>query len=245
MKRSRIFALLLALAAVVLVAPASQADPSPDDPLQDVPAALQAQTVEFTSPESDLVYGHDSSYFASAVASSGLPVTISTDPASTACPAMSAEQAGPFLIIPISHPGVCIVHADQAGNEQYAAAERVTITLDVAKEPVVLTASKANKGFAGLTPSTFRAELKHEVPFGPGTILTGYVGEKITFWVDGKAVCPATTVFQSTGGFDTTAVATCKATIGLPAALSSSTYNATYSGNEYSQGAVATARLWL
>ena len=66
----------------------------------------------------------------------------------------------------------------------------------------------------------------------------------LTFSVAGKVMCSGVTVEQEgPAPFESTAVATCKATIGLGTALSASNYTVTYDGNDLSLPATATGKL--
>lgn len=73
------------------------------------------QTISFTSANPSPVQIDDPSYTPQATASSGLPVTISLDAASTGC----SLSAG---VVSFTAAGTCLIDADQAGDELWAAA---------------------------------------------------------------------------------------------------------------------------
>lgn len=243
--RALVLALLLAGLAVPVAAGAAAADPASDDPRQE-----QAITFTTAAPVGrDWVHTNDfGDYVPDGTATSGLVVQFSVDPASTAChatPGVFGDADAPGRItVWFTAPGTCIVHADQAGDDQFLPAPRETQTFEVLREDVQLTASKVGKGLLGLIPTTFRAELRHQVPFGPGYLTVGYPGQKLTFSVAGKVMCSGVTVEQDgPAPFESTAVATCKATIGLATALSATSYTVTYEGNDLSLPATATGKL--
>lgn len=245
--RALVLPLLLAVLAVPALAGTAAADPEPDDPRQE-------QSIAFTTTAPvgrDWLHTDDfGDYVPAGTSTSGLVVQFSVDPASTAChgtPGLfgdpgAAEQGR--ITVWFTAPGTCIVHADQAGDDQFLPAPRQTQTFEVLREPVQLSASKVGKGLLGLIPTTFRAELRHQVPFGPGYLTVGYPGQRLTFSVAGKVMCSGVTVEQDgPAPFQSTAVATCKATIGLATALSATSYTVTYEGNDLSQGATAVGKL--
>lgn len=238
--RALVVALLLGVMVPALAGTAA-ADPEPDDPRQE-------QSVAFTStPPVGLEWARGwkyGAYLPTATATSGLPVQFSVDPASTGCHGRTGPPAPSFMVYTKLSPGTCIVHADQAGDEEFRPAARQTQTFEVLREQVQLSASKAGKGLLGLTPTTFRAELKHDEAVGPGYVSAGYEGQTLTFSVAGKVMCSGVTVFQvGDAPFESTAVATCKASIGLANALSATTYTVTYAGNDLSLGATAVGKL--
>lgn len=202
----------------------------------------RTQSVAFTSvPPAGVRWGR-TVWFVEAESSAGLPVTISFDPASTACGGPPAE-AVPFVQVLLSRAGTCILHADQAGNGQYAPAERVTHSFEVGKLNSYVSTTKASKGLLGLTPTTFRAELDVDGFFGPSAVVWGHPGGKVTFAIGGKPVCSGIAVLQpSPNPFDRTAVATCKATIGVGNALRNS-YTASFAGDEDYLPSSATGKL--
>lgn len=243
--RTLVAALLLGALAAPMSAAAAAADPEPDDP-------RQAQAITFTTTPpvgQDWVHTNDfGDYIPTATSTSGLTVQLSVDPASTGCVSSPGVFGNPDaegrITVYVTRPGTCIVHADQAGDEEFQPAPRVTQTFEVLRETVFLGASKVGKGLLGLAPTTFRAEMQHEIPFGPGFLTVGYAGQTLTFSVAGKVMCSGVTVAQEgPAPFQSTAVATCKATIGLATALSASSYTVTYAGNELSAPATATGKL--
>lgn len=223
------FRIVPLVAAAALAAGGATALPAAADDVPKVP-----QTLQFTSDvPSGVSVVHDSRYFITVTAesTSGLPVEISTDPNTPAC---AGSGLGGFIygnIIPV-HAGTCTVFADQAGDDQYAPAERISMTFEIAPEPTYLTAAKASKGALGLTPTTFRASLETGGWFGPSWGLHPFLGQQVSFSVGGKKMCTATTVHVDDGTFFGAATATCKATIGLTAALKYSSYTATFAGTQ-------------
>lgn len=93
----------------------------------------QAQTITFTSQApSGSVVGDTYDVSATGGASEN-PVTFAVDGASSGvCSIVDAT-------VTLDHPGDCVVNADQAGNADYAAAERAQQTIAVAKAPQAVT----------------------------------------------------------------------------------------------------------
>lgn len=203
----------------------------------------QPQTLHFTTePPTDAVVFYRYNAVVLAESSSGLPVTISADPNTPACFA----DSGPVFIygnVVLLHGGTCTIFADQPGNDEFAPAERITMTFEIAREETELVAAKASKGLLGLSPTTFKANLSRNAWFGPGQGFQPFVDELVTFSVAGKKVCSAKTVHVDDGSFFGAAVATCKASIGLGAALSAKSYTASYAGNQDYKPASATGVL--
>lgn len=211
----------------------------------------KAQSIAFTStpPDGsvDWFFGDLSDvsgglgYVAAATATSGLPVTYSLDPASEGiCRIAGILDDNPILGsgagIQFLGAGTCTIHADQPGNDEYRSADRVSQSFEIAKVQTGLTAAKAGKGVLGLTPSTFSATLWVPVYAGGGGWSSeGYAGQSVTFSVDGRTMCTATT--------NASGVATCKAPIGLASWTSQSSYTATYAGDANYLGASATGKL--
>jgi hypothetical protein len=224
------FALALAAASVLVVSPAQSADKLP-------------QTLHFTTDApTDAVVFNRYGAVVLADSSSGLPVTISADPNTPACVA----DSGPVFIygnVTLLHGGPCTIYADQPGDDQYAPAERISMTFQVVREETGLTAAKASKGLLGLNPTTFRATLERNAWFGPGYGTQPFVGEPVTFSVGGKKMCTATTVAVADGTFFGSAVATCKKAIGVAAALKYKTYTASYAGSQDYKPVTATGVL--
>lgn len=195
-------------------------------------AVKQPQTLHFTTePPTNAVVFDRYGAVVLAESSSGLPVTISADPNTPACWASS----GPVIVygnVTLNHGGPCTIFADQPGDETYAPAQRITMTFQIARAQTYATASKASKGLAGLSPTTFRATLSRDGWFGPGQAVMPFVGAPITFSVGGRTMCTATTVHVDDGSFWGVASATCKAAIGLPAALKYKSYTASYAGSQ-------------
>lgn len=201
------------------------------------------QTIEFTSePITDAIVGYRYNYAVTAESTSGLPVVLSTDPDSDVC-AVGPEP--PFVVgnvVPI-HAGTCTIHADQPGNDEYAPAPRVTMTFEIGKEATTLVAQKAGKGLLGLSPTTFSATLSYRGWFGPSYGDFPYLGQTVTFRIGSKVMCTAQTVPHDDGSFFGVGLATCKAPIGLGAALTKNSYTATFDGSRDYEGSTATGKL--
>lgn len=223
MTRTRFRTLTLAL--MLAVAPTSVAAVAHADPGQ------QPQTLNFTSePPSDAVVGYRYGYGVTAESSSGLPVELTGDPDTPAC---NVSPLPPFIYGNVSavHAGTCTVFADQPGNDEYAPAERISMTFEIARELTVLEAKKASKGLLGLSGTTFSADLHYQGWFGPGYgAMFPYVGQEVIFFVGGKKICTGTTKAVDDGSFFGAAIATCKAPIGVYSALTKSTYTARFVG---------------
>lgn len=202
------------------------------------------QTLHFTSaPPTDAIVNYRYDYAVTAESSSGLPVVLSADPSTPAC---SVSPDPPFIYgnVAAVHAGPCTVFADQPGDATYAAAPRISMTFQIAKESTTLVARPVAKGLLGLAPTTFKAGLTYRGWFGPGYgAQFAYPGQQVTFRVGGKVMCTATTVSASDGTMFGTGLATCKAKIGLRAATRYSTYTATYAGSEDYAGSSATGKL--
>jgi hypothetical protein len=182
-----------------------------------VAAPSQAQTVTFTSaaPQGKDWFNNGygsffADYTAMASASSGLPVTLSIDPASTdVCrfydPGNDSQLTSPSPgYVQFWGAGTCTIHADQAGNDEYLPAEQASqsFVLDKVQSKVAVLRQRNWP----LRKRTFRATL--EVPT-VGMRYTvywdGYPGQVVTFSLAGHPVCSGTT---NAGG-----VATCTATL--------------------------------
>lgn len=190
------------------------------------------QTLRFTSEApTDAIVGYRYGYAVTAESSSGLPVVLTADPGTPACFATSEP---PFIYgnVTAVHGGTCTVFADQPGNDVYAPAERISMTFEIARELTTLEAAKATKGILGLSGTTFRANLHRRGWFGPGYgAMLPYTGQQVSFWIGGKKICTGTTKYVDDGTFFGGAVATCKAPIGLIAAITQKTYTATFAGD--------------
>jgi hypothetical protein len=196
----------VASAVALLSAPAAVAVPT------------QTQTVTFTStpPEGADWFGNTDGlpipdYGASASASSGLPVTLSIDPASTdVCVFFDGNSIATTAPSPAGvewrGPGTCTIHADQAGNDDYLPAPQATQSFVIEKvQPKLEVLRQRNWP---LRTRTFRATL--EVPTigaGHSFFWSGYSGQAVTFSVGGHPVCSGTT--------DRGGVATCTATLSV------------------------------
>ncbi len=223
---TRIRARALSLALVLAVAPVSLAAPANAE--EKLP-----QTLRFTSEApTDAIVGYRYHYAVTAESSSGLPVELSADPSTPAC---GVSPSPPFIYgnVIALHGGTCRVFADQPGNDEYAPAERIVMTFEIARELTTLDAARATKGILGLSATTFSANLHRRGWFGPGYgALFGYGDQQVSFFVGGRKVCTATTVPVDDGTFYGGAIATCKAPIGVSAALTQRTYEARFAGNQ-------------
>ena len=206
--------------------------------------ARKVQTLHFTSPPiTDAIVGFRYFYTVTAESSSGLPVELSSDPGTDACQVSSYP---PFIygnVIPW-HAGPCTVFADQPGNDEYLPAERISTTFDIAPELTTLDAAKASKGLLGISGTTFSADLHRRGWFGPSYgAMFAFPGQTVKFYVGGKLICSAVTQLKDDGTFFRGGVATCKAPIGVQAALKYNSYTAVYEGERDSLPSTAIGRL--
>ncbi|MFL6061787.1 MAG: hypothetical protein ACJ72E_11180 [Marmoricola sp.] len=156
-------------------------------------------------------------YFVSAKSTSGLPVKVTVDPSSgDTCDYAPTTQDPTW--VGAEHAGTCVVDFDQAGDDTYAPAPRVTRTIVIDRDHAVLVADPAQKGILGLTPTKFASKLIYPRGFG-----VPLVGEKVSFSVAGKTLC--------TGVVGNDGYARCSAPVGVAAAFSQKTYTATYAGS--------------
>ena len=219
----RVVALGLALGVGILGPAPAGADDS----------ALLPQTLHFTSePPAEAFVLWRYGYVVTAESTSGLPVVLSADPNTPAC---QVVQSPPSIYgnVFTDKAGPCTVFADQPGNDEYAPAERISMTFEVSREPSMLQAKKASKGLLGLTPTTFSANLLVVSWWGPSQGWLPDSGQVVTFSVGGKQMCSAKTVYVDDGSFFGSAIATCKATIGLLTARRSTSYTAEFAGDDY------------
>ncbi len=116
------------------------ADQAGNDDYRDAPTQTQSvavpragQSVTFTSkPPTSPAFGD--TYTVAATSTSGLPVTFSVAPATTHNACSVTGSTVTFL-----HAGTCVIAADQAGNDDYTAAPRVTQSVTVAKGKQTVT----------------------------------------------------------------------------------------------------------
>ena len=177
------------------------------------------------------------SYVPTGTSTSGLPVYFSVTSPDDACFSLPGSVGDPngvgVITIYWNSPGVCVVHANQPGDEQYAAAPEVTQTVTVLGETTHLTA-KAAKGLLGSAPTTFTATLQQDFAFGPGVGRGPVPGATVRFSVGGTFMCSAVT--SSTG------VATCKKPIGFQKWVTAKTFTASYAGSQFLQPTSTTTR---
>ena len=230
---------LAALVAAPLAVPLALAGPADADVSGTTP-----QAIEFTSePITDAIVGYRYNYAVTAESTSGLPVVLSTDPASDVC---EVGPEPPFVmgnVVPI-HAGTCTVYADQPGNDEYAPAPRISLTFEIGKEATTITPLRAGRGVFGLSTTTFSATLTRRGWFGPGYGAEfPYLEQRIVFRVGNKVMCSADTVPYDDGSFFGSAIATCKAKLGLDLALTKKTFTATYDGSRDYAASTATRKL--
>jgi hypothetical protein len=113
--------------------------------------AGQSQSITFssTAPSPASYSGaNNQAYAASATATSGLPVTLSIDPASTSACAIFGNT--------ISYgtgAGTCIIDANQPGNSSYLPAPQATQSFTVKPASLSVTASSATMTYGGTVPA--------------------------------------------------------------------------------------------
>lgn len=197
------------------------------------PAEKQSQTISFGStPPADLVWGRDLIGL-DATASSGLPVTLTLGEDSTGCTGPMPWISGD--VFTVTRPGTCIVHATQAGNDEYEAAPAATTSFVIHKRPSFLTPAKVTKGALNLFPTTFKATLEISDILGPGTWIHPYAGQQVTFAVDGTPMCTGTT--------DANGEVTCTAKLGWTRTVRATEYTASWAGDDLWSGTSATGVL--
>jgi hypothetical protein len=232
MKSLRVLTSVLALAAVPLLA-GTAADA--------VGTTSQTITITGAAPTGDdAIFDRVDglgSYVPTGTSSSGLPVQFSVTSPDDACfsspGALGYPDTTGIITIYWNAPGDCVVHANQPGDVQYAAATEVTQTVKVLGENTDIVA-KGAKGAFGTAPSTFRAVLEQEFRFGPGVGVQPVSGATVKFAVGGTAICSAVT--NSDG------VATCKKPIGFQKWLTSKNFTASYDGSTYLQPTTTTQK---
>ena len=107
----------------------------------------QTQSISFDAPSSGMVGG---SAGVSATASSGLPVTLMVDSASTAVCTLSGSTSG--STVTYNAAGSCVIDASQAGNGTYAAAQaKQTIAVSLKSQTITFD---ANGGTGTMAPET-------------------------------------------------------------------------------------------
>ncbi|MFL6061788.1 MAG: hypothetical protein ACJ72E_11185 [Marmoricola sp.] len=199
-------------------------------------AGVTSQTVSITSaaPTGDAAIFDRvdglGNYVPTGTSTSGLPVIFSVTSPDEACFSIpgSIDDPGGTGVITIfwNSPGECIVHANQPGDDTYAAATEATQTIHVLGESTFIVA-KGAKGAFGTAPSTFKGTLYQNFQFGPGVGSQPVQGATLTFAVGGTVMCSATT--NSEG------VATCKKAIGLQKWLTSKNFSVSFAGSQFLQ----------
>lgn len=99
-----------------------------------------AQSISFAQP-ANTVFGADVTL--AATATSGAPVAFTSQ-----TPAVCSVVAGKARPLAV---GTCRIAADQAGNGNYLAADRVSRTLNIAKAPITVTTTSSTGSFSLLT----------------------------------------------------------------------------------------------
>jgi hypothetical protein len=148
---------------------------------QTITVALKSQTISFDAPSSGTVGG---SAGVSASASSGLPVTLMVDSASTGVCTLSGSTSP--STVTYTTAGSCVIDASQAGNGTYAAAQaKQTITVN-GKPPTVTGVSPSSGAcIGGDTVTITGTDLT-----GATSVLFGSVSVKFT--VDSSTQITAT-----------------------------------------------------
>ena len=114
---------------------------------QTIAVSLKSQTISFDAPSSGMVGG---SAGVSASASSGLPVTLMVDSASTVVCTLSGSTSG--STVTYNAAGSCVIDASQAGNGTYAAAQaKQTIAVNLKSQTITFD---ANGGTGTMAPET-------------------------------------------------------------------------------------------
>jgi Protein kinase domain/IPT/TIG domain len=109
-----------------------------------IAVASKSQSISFDASSSGTVGG---SAGVSAVASSGLPVTLMVDSGSTGVCSLSGSTSG--STVTYNNSGSCVIDASQAGNGTYAAAQaKLTITVN-GKPPTVTDVSPSSGACGG------------------------------------------------------------------------------------------------
>jgi hypothetical protein len=93
---------------------------------------LSDQYISFTSPRPTNAQA-GGSYTVTAAASSGLPVYLDVDVTSTSSCQISGSSSG--SVVTYTHPGTCIIRANQSGDGEYFAAAQVIQSFDVSVGP--------------------------------------------------------------------------------------------------------------
>ncbi len=134
--------------------------------------AAAAQTITFDlSGLPAKTYG-DVPFAITAAATSGLPVTFSTDTTTVCTVVTGSTNAGVTDgTVTIAGAGLCTIHADQAGEATtYAAAPTVAHTFAVAKTMLTVTVQPASKTYGGPNPSFAVAYAGFVSPDGAGNL---------------------------------------------------------------------------
>ena len=151
-----------------------------------------SQTITFTSTAPGAATVGGSTYTVTATASSGLPVVLSVDGASTGC-TLSGSTSG--STVSFTAVGTCKIDANQTGNANYLAAPQVQQSFTVGQGAQAITFTSIAPTSATVGGSTYTV-----------TATGGASGNAVTFAIDASAtsICSIT---GSTVSF--TAVGTC------------------------------------
>ncbi|HSS62584.1 MAG TPA: MBG domain-containing protein [Candidatus Limnocylindrales bacterium] len=115
----------------------------------DVQVVQVAQTISFTSPApSPALFG--GSYTPTALATSGLPVTLSLDASSAGCTLASG-------VVSLAGLGTCVIDANQAGDASYLAAPQVQQSFAIQPFPIATTVT-GSQDFGSQSPVFNHAE---------------------------------------------------------------------------------------
>jgi len=151
---------------------------------QIITVSQESQTISFTSSAPSETYGSTTPYTPTATATSGLAVTFSIDPSSTAGTCSIASGTVSF-----SDGGSCIIDANQAGNSNYASAPQVqqVITVDQESQTITFTSSAPSETYGSTTPYTPTA--------------TATSGLAVTFSIDPSSTAGTCSIASGTVSF--------------------------------------------
>jgi hypothetical protein len=93
-----------------------------------ITVSKRAQSIAFTAPDSKLAYPDGSASLSATGGGSGNPVVFTVDASSVGVCTVSGTNGA---TVNYMKPGQCVIDADQAGNNTYAAAPRVSGTIMV------------------------------------------------------------------------------------------------------------------
>ena len=118
---------------------------------QVITVAKESQTISITSTAPSETYGSTTNYTPTATATSGLSVTFTIDPSSTAgtCSITSG-------VVSFSNPGSCIIDANQSGNSDYSAATQVeqSVVVEQKSQTISFTSTAPSETYGSTTNYT-------------------------------------------------------------------------------------------